>query len=380
MASFRSIVSGRQVWNGEDVANGRSAGISLNHIFSAKTMKTERLKHEDKILKSSRHPKQCKQKDTALRLSFTMKSIPSLAWALARKRPCKNHGKASSARRLPLEADDWWSICWEDLCNLYPQILSLMMEGVLIQPSNGAWIGFQPAVRYVEAKLGWVNVFWGGTVGRVVARNFPILQIHPQFGYSTSWVFFLSLASGGDLDSIHGINDSTCSKDATDVKGFTRSNGHVETCSPMKPCPQFARVASIDFHTLQPSEWMGATGGQWGWRWRFRPCFSCFLLAQELWVHVLWILKISSSSIPANKKAPWRWSIHFDGIFYALVRSSSETERVTKVGFSCEYPSDFFSWKFWGYTLDMYHGTGKNPEETCGTCGSNVPLVAFIWK
>ena len=103
--------------------------------------------------------------------------------------------------------------------------------------------------------------FGGGTVGRVVARNFPILQIHPQFGYSTSWVFFLSLASGGDLDSIHGINDSTCSKDATDVKGFTRSNGHVETCSPMKPCPQFARVASIDFHTLQPSEWMGATGG-----------------------------------------------------------------------------------------------------------------------
>lgn len=107
MASFRSIVSGRQVWNGEDVANGRSAGISLNHIFSAKTMKTERLKHEDKILKSSRHPKQCKQKDTCLRLSFTMKSIPSLTWALARKRPCKNHGKASSARRLPLEADDF---------------------------------------------------------------------------------------------------------------------------------------------------------------------------------------------------------------------------------------------------------------------------------
>ena len=135
--------------------------------------------------------------DTALRLSFTMKSIPlltgffstfqtPLTWALARKRPCKNHGKASSARRLPLEADDWWSICWEDLRNLYPQILSLMMEGVLIQPSDGAWIGFQPAVRYVDPKLGWVNVFCGGgPVGRVVARNFPILQIHPQFGYST---------------------------------------------------------------------------------------------------------------------------------------------------------------------------------------------------
>lgn len=62
MASFRSIASGRQVWNGKDVANGRSARISLNHIFSAKTMKTERLKHEDKILKRSRHPKQFKRR------------------------------------------------------------------------------------------------------------------------------------------------------------------------------------------------------------------------------------------------------------------------------------------------------------------------------
>ena len=78
----------------------------------------------------------------------------------------------------------------------------------------------------LHPKLGWVNVFLGGSMGRVVARNFPILQIHPEFGYSTFWVFFLSLASGGDLDSIH-VQHSTCSKDATDVKGFTRSNGHV---------------------------------------------------------------------------------------------------------------------------------------------------------
>lgn len=120
-------------------------------------------------------------------------------------------------------------------------------------------------------------------------------------------------------------------------------------------------LSTFTLYNLQ-NEWV-RPGGQWGWRWRFRPCFSFFLLAQELWVHVLWILKISSSSIPANKKAPWRWSIHFDGIFYALVRSSSETERVTKVGFSCECSGDFF----WMENLRLYSGyVSWHWEETWG--------------
>ena len=63
-------------------------------------------------------------------------------------------------------------------------------------------------------------------------------------------------------------------------------------------------------------------------------------------------LKISSSSIPANKKLPDVGLSMSVGIFYALVRSSSETERVTKVGFSCECPGDFF----WLENLRLYSG------------------------
>lgn len=126
-------------------------------------------------------------------------------------------------------------------------------DGVLIQPSDGAWIDFQPAVRYVDPKLGWVNVFLGGPVGRVVARNFPILQIHPQFGYSTILGVFpqscirwrLRFHSCSTILPVQRMQ--RMSRDSPEA------TSHV-SCSPMKPCPQFARVASIDFHTLQPSE------------------------------------------------------------------------------------------------------------------------------
>ena len=51
-----------------------------------------------------------------------------------------------------------------------------------------------------------------------------------------------------------------------------------------------------------------------------------------------------------NKKLPDVGLSMSVGIFYALVRSSSETERVTKVGFSCECSSDFF----WMENLRLY--------------------------
>ena len=135
------------------------------------------------------------------------------------------------------------------------------------------------------------------------------------------------------------------------------ATSHV-SCSPMKPCPQFVRVASIDFHTLQPSEWMGATGGgQWGWRWRFRPCFW---LAQELWVHVLWILKISSSSIPGTKNSltlvyPCRWHCLCTG--QVIIRDRKSYKGGIQLW--------MFQWFFGGYALDICHGTGKKTEETC---------------
>ena len=101
-------------------------------------------------------------------------------------------------------------------------------------------------------------IFWGdrwkgcGLEGGFSTPGFS----HPENGYILG--FFLNLASGGDLDSIH----------VQLVKGFTRSNGLRNQVFPEKvslmfshqAMPKFARVASIDFHTLQPSEWMGATG------------------------------------------------------------------------------------------------------------------------
>ena len=227
------------------------------------------------------------------------------------------------------------------------------MEGVLIQPSNGAWIGFQPAVSFVDPKLGWVNAFWGGSVGRVVARNFPILQIYPQFGYSTflgvfpqsgirwrlrhhSWSHRFYLFKG--CNGCQGIHQ----------KHFGKSLMFSHEAMP--PIRQGCIYRLSHFTTFRMNGCDRGDSEDGGGR--FRPCFSCFLLAQELWVHVLWILKISSSSIPANKKLPDVGLSMSVGIFYALVRSSSETERVTKVGFSCECPSDFF----WLENLRLYSG------------------------
>ena len=82
-----------------------------------------------------------------------------------------------------------------------------MMKGgnpVLVEPWDGSWINVQPAVRCVDPKLGWVNVFWGGDrwkgcglEGGISTPGFS----HPENGYILG--FFLNLASGGDLDSIH---------------------------------------------------------------------------------------------------------------------------------------------------------------------------------
>lgn len=218
--------------------------------------------------------------------------------------------------------------------------------------------------------------FWGDRWEGLWHEIFPSSKFIHNLVTVPSWVFFLSLASGGDLDSIH-VQRFYLFKGCNGCQGIhqkQRLTSHVLPWSHAPNSPGL-HLSTFTLYNLQ-NEWV-RPGGQWGWRWRFRPRF---LLAQKLWVHVRWIWKSRVRPFVEQKKTPWRWSIHFDGNVYALVRSSSETERVTKVGFSCEYPSYFFSWKFWGYTLDMYHGTGKNPEETCGTCGSNVPLVAFIWK
>lgn len=98
-------------------------------------------------------------------------------------------------------------------------------------------------------------------------------------------------------------------------------------------------LSTFRLYNLQ-NEWV-RPGGQWGWRWRFRPCFSCFLLAQELWVHVLWIWKSQVRPFLRTKKLPDVGRSISMALLMPLVRSSSETERVTKVGFSCGCSSDF---------------------------------------
>lgn len=210
---------------------------------------------------------------------------------------------------------------------------------------------------------GWMH-FWGGSVGRVVAQNFPILQIHPQFGYillfspqsCIRWrLRFHSCSTILPFQLMQRM--SRDSPEATDMS-------HVLPWSHAPNSPGL-HLSTFTLYNLQ-NEWV--RGGTRGWRWRFRPCF---LLAQKLWVrrrnvkcvHILWIWKSQVRPFLEQKLPDVGLSM---SMAFSLNWSGHHPRQKELQRWDSAVNVIFFGWKIWGYTLDIYHGTGKNAEETCG--------------
>lgn len=249
------------------------------------------------------------------------------------------------------------------LCNLYDRFgLTFSLPLVLSTP-----------------KLGWVG--WIGGKGCGTKFSHPtnsstiwlqyILGVFPQSCirwrrrfHSWNQRFYLFKGCNG-CQGIHQ-KQRTC-----------RDMSHV---LPWSHGPQFARVASIDFHTLQPSEWMGATGGTVRMEVEVSTMLFMLLLAQELWVHVLWILKISSSSIPGTNNSltlvyPCRWHCLCTG--QVIIRDWKSYKGGIQLWMSKWF---FFHGKFEAILWISIMALGRNLRKHVETCGSSVPLVAFIWK
>lgn len=129
-------------------------------------------------------------------------------------------------------------------------------------------------------------------------------------------------------------------------------------------------LSTFTLYNLQ-NEWV-RPGGQWGWRWRFRPCFSCFLLAQKLWVHLLWIWKSQVRPF-LEQKTPWRWSIHVGWHFLCTGQVIIRDRKSYKGGIQLWMFQWFFlDGKFEAILLICIMALGKTLRKH-----SNVPFAAF---